>query len=61
MKCSDLLRLLRQDGWYIVNQKGSHIRLLHPTKPGIIFFPFHGSNEMAKGIEMKIKKLAGLV
>ncbi len=60
MKCSELLRLLRQDGWYIVSQKGSHLRLLHASKKGIIFFPFHGANEMAKGMEIKIKKSAGL-
>lgn len=61
MKCSELLRLLKQDGWYIVDQKGSHIRLIHPSKAGTIFFPFHGSNEIGKGLERKIKKIAGLV
>jgi predicted RNA binding protein YcfA (HicA-like mRNA interferase family) len=60
MKCSDLLRILKNDGWYVVSQKGSHIRLAHPLKTGTIIFPFHGSSEMAKGMEKKIRKLAGL-
>ena len=60
MKCSELLRLLRKDGWYPVSQKGSHIKLRHPTKAGTIIFPNHGSQEVGKGLEMRIKKQAGL-
>ncbi|MDH3246200.1 MAG: type II toxin-antitoxin system HicA family toxin [Saprospiraceae bacterium] len=32
----------------------------HPTKGGIIIFPNHGSSELGKGLEMSIKKQAGL-
>jgi len=53
MKCSELLRVLKQGGWFIVSQKGSHMQLLHPSKKGRIFFPFHGSCELAKGMEKK--------
>ncbi|MGB4846981.1 MAG: type II toxin-antitoxin system HicA family toxin [Saprospiraceae bacterium] len=60
MKCSELLRLLKHDGWFIVSQKGSHMHLLHHIKKGKIIFPFHGSYEIGKGLEMKIKKQAGL-
>ena len=27
MKCAQLLRLLRKDGWYPVSQRGSHIKV----------------------------------
>jgi len=60
MKCSELYRILSKDGWYAVSQKGSHIKMLHPTKPGIIIFPNHGSHEVGKGLENKILKDAGL-
>lgn len=60
MKCSELLRILTADGWYPVSQKGSHIKLKHDIKKGIIIFPNHGSREMGKGLENKILKDAGI-
>ena len=60
MKCSELYRILLKDGWYPVKQSGSHIKLRHETKPGIIIFPNHGNQEMGKGLEIKIRKDAGL-
>ncbi len=60
MKCSELYRLLIKDGWYPVSQKGSHVKLKHDTKPDMIIFPNHGSQEIGKGLENKIKKDAGL-
>ena len=60
MKCSELLRLLKKNGWYPVSQSGSHVKMKHDRKPGIIIFPNHGSQELGKGLENKIKKAAGL-
>ncbi|MBS3771175.1 MAG: type II toxin-antitoxin system HicA family toxin [Bacteroidales bacterium] len=60
MKCSELLRLLKREGWYPVSQRGSHVKLKHDNKPGEIIFPNHGSQELGKGLELKIKKDAGL-
>jgi predicted RNA binding protein YcfA (HicA-like mRNA interferase family) len=60
MKSSELIRLLKKDGWFVVRQAGSHMILEHPVKKGQIVCPFHGSNEVGKGLEMKIKKDAGL-
>jgi mRNA interferase HicA len=60
MKCSELLRLLLKDGWFVVSSKGSHLKMKHPEKTGMIIFPDHGSNEMGKGMEKRIKKEAGL-
>lgn len=34
MKVREVLRLLREDGWYLVNQEGSHRQFKHPAKPG---------------------------
>jgi len=60
MKCSQLLKKLKQAGWFEVRQSGSHIIMEHPEKKEQIVFPNHGSAEMGKGLEMKIKKQAGL-
>jgi mRNA interferase HicA len=60
MKCSELLRLLLKDGWMVVSVKGSHLKMKHFKMPGIIIFPNHGSHEMGKGMEKKIRKDAGL-
>lgn len=60
MKCSEMFRILLQDGWYIVSQTGSHIKMKHEIKKGTIIFPNHGSQELGKGLEQKIRKDAGL-
>jgi mRNA interferase HicA len=60
MKCSELLRLLLKDGWYAISQSGSHIKMKHDKKEGLIIFPNHGSQEIGKGLENKIKKQSGL-
>lgn len=60
MKCSEAYRILLKDGWYPVSQKGSHVKLRHDSKPGTIIFPNHGSQELGKGLEKKLFKLAGI-
>ncbi|NOS90784.1 MAG: type II toxin-antitoxin system HicA family toxin [Cyclobacteriaceae bacterium] len=60
MKSSELLRMLLQDGWYSVGQKGSHVKLRHAVKSGVIIFPNHGNHEVGKGLEKKLLKQAGL-
>lgn len=49
MKSSELLRILKKNGWHEVRQKGSHIIMQHPTKPNMVPVPFHASKEMKKG------------
>jgi mRNA interferase HicA len=60
MKSSELLRILKRDGWYEKRQKGSHIIMVHSVKEGILVVPDHGSAEVAKGLEKDILKKAGL-
>jgi mRNA interferase HicA len=60
MKCSELFRILSQDGWYPVSRKGSHLKLKHDQKKGTLIFPDHGSQEVAKGLRIKILKDAGI-
>ena len=61
MKCSELFRMLKKDGWYIYREgKGSHKLMRHPEKPGEVLFADHGSNEVPKGTLNKVLKDAGL-
>jgi len=61
MKSSELLRKLKQDGWYEIRQDGtSHKIMVHPIKEGSFPFPFHGAKEVGKGLANKILKQAGL-
>ena len=60
MKCSELLRILKKDGWYVISQKGSHLKLGHSSKTNKIIFPNHGSQEVGKGLENRILKEARL-
>ena len=39
MKVRDLLRLLREDGWHQVRQRGSHRQFKHPAKDGTVTVP----------------------
>ncbi|HEY9008595.1 type II toxin-antitoxin system HicA family toxin [Ohtaekwangia sp.] len=60
-KCSEILKLLRRDGWFVERLgKGSHIILKHPTKKGLISFPNHGSAELKTGTLLAILKAAGI-
>ena len=60
MKSSELARLLKKDGWFIVRQTGSHMIMEQPVKKGQIVCPFHGSHEVGIGLEKKIKRDAGI-
>lgn len=60
MKYSELIRILKKDGWFSVRQSGSHMIMVHPVKKGQLTVPNHGSKEIGRGLELKIKKDAGL-
>ncbi len=61
MKCSELYRILSEDGWYAISRNGSHIKMRHPVKKGIIVFSDHGRQEVGKGLVKKMLKDAGIV
>jgi predicted RNA binding protein YcfA (HicA-like mRNA interferase family) len=33
-KVSEILKMLRDDGWELINQEGSHRQFKHPAKKG---------------------------
>ena len=46
VKVRDVLKLLHDDGWYLVTTKGSHRQLKHPTKPGRATGAGHPSDDV---------------
>ncbi len=60
MKVRDVLRLLREDGWFHVRTKGSHRQLKHPTKPGRVTVAGAPADDVAPGTLNSILAQAGL-
>jgi predicted RNA binding protein YcfA (HicA-like mRNA interferase family) len=60
VKVSDILRLLAEDGWYLVATRGSHRQFKHPTKPGRVTVPGKPSDDLALGTLNSILKQSGL-
>ncbi len=49
MKLSEVLKMLAEDGWYLVATKGSHRQLKHPAKPGRVTVAGKPSDDLAPG------------
>jgi len=47
MKVRDIIKLIEEDGWYLVRTKGSHRHFRHPTKLGTVTIPGHFSDTVA--------------
>ena len=55
----DVIKLLKDDGWYVVGQEGSHIQFKHPTKRGRVTVP-HPVKDIPDGTLGSIRRQAGL-
>ena len=59
MTVREILKILKDDGWYEAAQKGSHIQLKHNNKTGKVTVPNYNGN-ISKGTLNSILKQAGL-
>jgi predicted RNA binding protein YcfA (HicA-like mRNA interferase family) len=55
----EVLKLLRDDGWFVCEQNGSHIQLKHPVKKGRATVPNH-KGDLKKGTLHSVLAQAGL-
>lgn len=60
MKVAAVLKLLRDDGWYLVTIKGSHRQYKHLSKSGRVTVSGKPSDDLAPGTLKSILKQAGL-
>jgi predicted RNA binding protein YcfA (HicA-like mRNA interferase family) len=58
-KVSEILDMLKKDGWYLVIQKGSHRQFKHPTKKGKVTVNSKQSDTLDQEILNSIFKQAG--
>ncbi len=46
MKIRDAIKLIEEDGWYKVSQKGSHRQYKHPVKRGRVTIAGHPGDDL---------------
>lgn len=60
MKVSELLSIIKNDGWYLVATRGSHRQFKHHAKSGRVTVPGKLSDDLAPGTLNSILKQAKL-
>lgn len=61
MKVCEIIKMIEDDGWYLVRQKGSHRQYKHRIKKGLVTIAAHKmSDDIAKGTLNSILKQAQL-
>jgi len=60
MAVSELIKVLKQDGWYIVRTKGDHRQFKHPIKKGLVTVSGNLSDDVKKGTLGSVLRQAGL-
>ncbi len=60
MKCDELLKMLRKNGWYEDRQKGSHKIMKKQGMKQILVVPYHKGKEVPTGTCHRILNQAGL-
>jgi len=46
VKVREMIRLVEEDGWRQVRQRGSHRQFKHPVKPGLVTIPGKRSEDL---------------
>lgn len=59
MKPKEMIKFLKKNGFEVVSQNGSHVKLRNVITEKLVIVPYH-SKEMKKGLEQAILKEAGL-
>jgi mRNA interferase HicA len=58
MKFNELHRMVQRNGWMVIRQSGSHV--IYEKNGKRYPVPDHGSKELSKPLELRIKKEMGL-
>ena len=59
MTPKEMIKLLQENGYEIVGQNGSHVKMRNPQTGRTVIVPYH-SKDLKKGLEQAILKQAGL-
>ena len=60
MNFRELIKVVKEDGWFLVHVKGSHHQYEHHRKPGKVTIAGHPAQDVPKGTLNAIFKQAGL-
>ncbi len=60
VKVREVLKILKNDGWYHTRTRGSHRQFRHPSKRGLVTIAGKVSDDLATGTLMSIFKQAGI-
>jgi predicted RNA binding protein YcfA (HicA-like mRNA interferase family) len=60
MKVREVVRMIEQNGWFLVAMRGSHRQFKHPQKAGRVTVAGKPSDDLAPGTLNSILKQAGL-
>lgn len=58
MKIRDVIKLIEDDGWYLIAVKDSHRQYKHPTKSGRVTLAGHPNDDLAPGTLNSVFKQA---
>ena len=59
MTSSEILKYLKKNGFIMISQNGSHIKMRNPHTQKAVIVPCH-ARDLKKGMEQAILKQAGL-
>ena len=60
MKIRDVIKLLEEDGWFLVATRGSHRQYKHMSKAGRVTIAGHPGDDVSPGALNSIRKQAQL-
>ena len=60
MKVREVIRMLEEDGWHQVRQRGSHRQYQHDEKPGTVTVAGKLGAEMPPGTLASVRRQAGI-
>lgn len=60
VKVSVILKMLKDDGWYLAHQKGSHRQYKHPVKSGKVTINGKYSDDITGNLLKSIESQSGL-
>jgi predicted RNA binding protein YcfA (HicA-like mRNA interferase family) len=60
VKVRDVIKMLEDNGWFEVRQRGSHRQFKHASKPGLVTVAGKPGDDLAPGTLNSVLKQAGL-
>jgi len=60
LKVKEAIKIIEEDGWFMVRMKGSHRQFKHASKRGVVTIAGNLNHDLAKGTFQSILIQAGL-